>query len=49
MTCEEILEKLGPNAIKSDEDMKYGCVYLTEMVKNRKEADNITVAVIRTM
>ena len=46
---EEILEKLGPNAIKSDEDMKYGCVYLTEMVKNRKEADNITVAVIRTM
>ena len=48
-TYSEILEKLGPDAIKSDEDMKYGCVYLTEMVKNRKEADNITVAVIRTM
>ena len=46
---EEILDKLGPNAIKSDEDMKYGCVYLTEMVKNRKETDNITVAVIKTM
>ena len=49
ITDREILEKLGPRAIKSDEDMKYGCVYLTEMVKNRKEADNITVAVIRTM
>ena len=46
---QEIMDKLGPQAIKSDEDMKYGCVYLTEMVKNRKEADNITVAVIRTM
>jgi serine/threonine protein phosphatase PrpC len=46
---QEIMDKLGPKAIKSDEDMKYGCVYLTEMVKNRKEADNITVAVIRTM
>lgn len=46
---QEIMDKLGPQAIKSDEDMKYGCVYLTEMVKNRKEADNITVAVIRTI
>ena len=49
ISAQEIMEKLGPQAIKSDEDMKYGCVYLTEIVKNRREADNITVAVIRTM
>lgn len=45
---EEILEKMGPATVKTDEDLKYGCVYLTELVKNRKEADNITVAAIRT-
>ena len=42
------MEKLGLNVIRRDEDMKYGCVYLTELVKNRKESDNITVAAIRT-
>ena len=45
---EEIMEKLGPKASKTVEEMKYGCVYLTELVKNRKETDNITVAAIRT-
>ena len=45
---DEIMEKLGPNVIRRDEDMKYGCVYLTELAKNRKESDNITVAAIRT-
>ena len=45
---EEIMEKLGPVATKSVEEMKYGCVYLTELVKNRKETDNITVAAIKT-
>ena len=29
--------------------MKYGCIYLTELVKNRKETDNITVAVIKVI
>ena len=46
---EEMIDKLGPKACSSEEEMKYGCVYLTEMVKNRKETDNITVAVIKTM
>jgi len=46
---EEMMEKLGPKACTSEEEMKYGCVYLTEVVKNRKETDNITVAVIKTM
>ncbi len=45
---EEMVEKLGPEACGSEEEMKYGCVYLTEVVKNRKETDNITVAVIKT-
>ena len=46
---EEIMEKLGPSEDQTMDEIKYGCVYLTEMVKNRKEADNITVAVIRTI
>ncbi len=48
ITDEEMMEKLGPSACSSEEEMKYGCVYLTEMVKNRRETDNITVAVIKT-
>ena len=46
---EEIMEKLGPENSKNMEELKYGCVYLTELVKNRKETDNITVAAIKTM
>ena len=46
---DEMVEKLGPEACTTEEEMKYGCVYLTEVVKNRKETDNITVAVIKTM
>lgn len=46
---EEIMEKLGPEAAASSEELKYGCVYLTELVKNRKETDNITVAAIKTI
>ena len=44
---EEIMEKLGPEKASSVEELKYGCVYLTELVKNRKETDNITVAAIK--
>jgi hypothetical protein len=29
--------------------MKYGAIYLTELVKNRGERDNITVAMVRTI
>ena len=42
------MEKLGPKSINNMEELKYGCVYLTELVKNRKETDNITVAAIKT-
>lgn len=45
---EEMLDKIGPDAASTEEDLQYGCVYLTELVKNRKETDNISVAVIRT-
>ncbi len=45
---DEVMDKLGPDACRSDEDMKYGCVYLTEIVKSRREQDNITVGVIKT-
>ncbi len=46
---QEIMEKLGPKNTVSTDELKYGCVYLTELVKNRKETDNITVAAIKTM
>ena len=42
------MEKLGPKNTKNMEELKYGCVYLTELVKNRKESDNITIAAIKT-
>ncbi len=45
---EEMLEKIGPGAATSEATLKYGCVYLTELVKNRRESDNITVAVVKT-
>ncbi|MGN0436768.1 MAG: PP2C family protein-serine/threonine phosphatase [Wujia sp.] len=44
---QEMLEKIGPNIATDEEKMKYGCIYLTELVKNRKENDNISVAVIK--
>ena len=43
------MEKLGPGNTPTVEELKYGCVYLTELVKNRRETDNITVAAIKTM
>ena len=43
---EEIMEKLGPSPDRTLDELKYGCVYLTELDKNRKETDNITIAVI---
>ncbi|HBZ03969.1 MAG TPA: serine/threonine-protein phosphatase [Lachnospiraceae bacterium] len=43
---EEIMEKLGPSSDRTLDELKYGCVYLTELDKNRKETDNITIAVI---
>ena len=43
---EEIMEKLSPTLGRTLDELKYGCVYLTELDKNRKETDNITIAVI---
>ncbi len=45
---QEMLDKIGPTVVKSEQDIEYGCRYLTETVKSRKESDNITVAVIKT-
>ena len=45
----EMLDKIGPSATSTEQDMEFGCRYLTETVKSRKESDNITVAVIRTV
>ncbi|MGN0389947.1 MAG: PP2C family protein-serine/threonine phosphatase [Wujia sp.] len=49
ITPEEMVEKIGPVAASDEEKMKYGAIYLTELVKNRGERDNITVAMIRTI
>lgn len=49
ITPEEIVEKIGPGAATDEEKMKYGAIYLTELVKNRGERDNITVAMVRTI
>jgi serine/threonine protein phosphatase PrpC len=48
ITPEEMLEKLGPAAAVDEATMKQGCEYLTELVKYRKETDNITVLLIST-
>lgn len=45
---EEILENIGPNVEADEEKLKFGCMYLTELVKSRRETDNITVGLIRT-
>lgn len=45
---EEIYKYLGPGASTSAEEMKKNCEYLIEVNKQRKEEDNITVALIRT-
>jgi len=44
---EEIERKLGPDAVRSEKDITKGCMFLTELVKTRKETDNITVVALR--
>lgn len=46
---DEMMERIGPKVQPDQEILKQGCIYLTELVKSRKENDNITVALIRTM
>lgn len=45
---DEILEKMGPYTTRNEEDLHYGCTYLTELAKNRQEVDNITVVAFHT-
>ncbi len=47
ITEEEMLQKIGPAVSVDEEKMKFGAIYLTELVKNRKETDNISVAMIK--
>lgn len=46
---EEVMERLSPEAADSEKMLKCGCIYLTELVKKRRETDNITVSAIRTL
>ncbi|MDE6024536.1 MAG: serine/threonine-protein phosphatase [Lachnospiraceae bacterium] len=46
---DEMLAKIGPDCSADAEKMKFGCMYLTELIKSRNETDNITVALIRTI
>lgn len=48
ITNEEILDRIGPGVCSTEEDMEQGCRFLTELVKYRKETDNITVVLIKT-
>lgn len=45
---EEMIAKIGPENTSDEESMKDGCIYLTELVKERAESDNITVGLIKT-
>lgn len=45
----EMMEKIGPGNLPDEEKMRFGCMYLTELVKSRHETDNISVALIRTV
>ncbi len=48
ITPEEMIERLGPANCVDEKSMKEGCVFLTELVKYRKETDNVTVVLIKT-
>lgn len=49
ITEQEMLDKIGPAVVNNERDMEYGCRFLTQTVMNRKETDNITVTVIKTV
>ena len=44
----EIFEKLQPNVLMDNYQMSQNALYLIELAKQRKERDNISVALIRT-
>lgn len=45
---QELCERLGPQACKDPAIMRQNCVYLTDLVKQRKEQDNISVILIKS-
>ena len=45
---EEMMSKIGPAVCSTETEMENGCKFLTELVKYRKETDNITVVLIKT-
>ena len=49
VTDEEVMELMGPEVAFDENKLKYACVYLTELVKKRRETDNISVAAIKTI
>ena len=49
ITEEEMVSKIGPEATPDENKMRQGCVFLTELVKKRKETDNITVGLLKTV
>lgn len=44
----EIYEKFQPNMLHNEDDMRNNTLYLIELNKQRKERDNISVALVRT-
>lgn len=46
--AEEIYEKLKPDVLLDDYQMSQNSIYLIELIKQRKERDNISVALVRT-
>lgn len=46
---EEIRMQLGPDILENETQIKQNCINLTELIKSRKETDNITVAVIKAI
>lgn len=47
VTNRELYEQLGPQACKNPMIMRQNCIYLTDLVKQRKEQDNISVILIK--
>ena len=49
LTKEEMFERLSPDVLKDANSMEQNSKHLIEEVKKRKETDNITVALLRTV
>lgn len=45
---QELWEQLSPQACIEEAGMRQNCIYVTELVKQRKEQDNISVIAIKT-